>query len=179
MGVDDQPLRCEYAPVPLTSVSPAPRQMGEAAADLLAALLAGAAMPARPLLVPPAGVVPRASTGRVLHDDVVVDAALRLMRDPAQWPLTASVVADVVGVSRRALERRFADVLGRSPGAVLREARMSAARSMVESGRLPLWEVAARGGFGSPGNFSRAFKSAYGVPPGAHRRRGGAASEAL
>ena len=171
LGVDNQAFRCQYAPVPLSSVDPNSRTVGTAAARLLDALLDGASSPDGPVRVPPAGVVERRSTQRVLHGDAAVDRALRLMRDPKEWPLTAQDIAEAVGLSRRALERRFLKRLARTPGELLRECRLDAARKLVRETETPMIEIAVRCGFSSAGNFSRAYRVAFACSPREDRQR--------
>ncbi|MFZ1468717.1 MAG: helix-turn-helix domain-containing protein, partial [Paracoccaceae bacterium] len=64
----------------------------------------------------------------------------------------------------------FRAAFGTTPGAHALGLRLQAARRMLTETQHPLAEVALRTGFSSPATLSRAFRSTYGLPPGALRR---------
>jgi AraC family transcriptional activator FtrA len=74
-------------------------------------------------------------------------------------------------MSPRTLLRRFKEATGMAPHEWLVRERVSAAREMLEAGRLPLGRVAERAGFGSAESFRRHFRLVVGTPPAAYRRR--------
>jgi AraC-like DNA-binding protein len=85
--------------------------------------------------------------------------------------LTPAAVAVAHHISVRQLHRLFAteDV---SVAAWIRQRRLDACRRDLADprlGRQPVHLIAARWGLGSPAQFSRAFKQAYGVSPGEYR----------
>jgi len=56
-------------------------------------------------------------------------------------------MVDALAVSRRTLERKFAQVLGRTPSEQIRHARISHAKQLLIETDLSLREVARRSGF--------------------------------
>ncbi len=113
---------------------------------------------------------PLVSLGRVDRQDPRLAQAIRLMEAHLDRPLTMSAIALRVGLSARALEQLFARALGETPGAYSLRLRLNAARRLVLDTAEPMAAIAARTGFSSASTFSRAFVSAFGVPPGRMRR---------
>ncbi|MFI1968521.1 helix-turn-helix domain-containing protein [Streptomyces cinnamoneus] len=87
--------------------------------------------------------------------------------------LTPRAIADAHGISVRHLHQLFREE-DRSVSAPVRSSRLE--RCLADLGEpglahLPVAAVGARWGFTDPAAFSRAFKAAYGSPPGDCRRR--------
>jgi AraC-like DNA-binding protein len=94
------------------------------------------------------------------------------IRTHVQVPLTASQLAERLGVSREHLTRVFHAQLGQTPyQSILREKLLLACRLLKESD-LSVKEICARTGCDSPALFSRRFKQALGMPPGVFRKVG-------
>ena len=85
-------------------------------------------------------------------------------------PESTAETAAAVGLSPRRLEVLFRQAFGTTPGAHGLALRLQAARRMLAETQHPLAEVALRTGFTSPATLSRAFRKAFGHPPGALRR---------
>lgn len=86
-------------------------------------------------------------------------------------PESVVETAAAVGLSPRRMETLFRAAFGTTPGAHALTLRLTAARRMLAETRHPLSEVALRTGFTSPATLSRAFRRAYGHPPGQLRRK--------
>lgn len=77
------------------------------------------------MLVSPRGVVVRRSSDVIAVDDAHVAAALRFIREQAACErLDVAAVAQHVDLSRRSLERRFGEVLGRTPAQQILRSRI-------------------------------------------------------
>lgn len=76
-----------------------------------------------------------------------IDHALRFIRNHSHRPLTVQQVAAAVGVTRRTLERKFAEVVGRSPRQELEWLRVQRARKLLLETRRPIKEIAYQCGF--------------------------------
>lgn len=102
--------------------------------------------------------------------DTRVARAVQRMEARIDSPEPVAETAAAVGLSARRLETLFRAAFGTTPGAHALSLRLQAARRMLTDTRHPLAEVALRTGFTSPATLSRAFRKAFGQPPGALRR---------
>lgn len=101
--------------------------------------------------------------------DPQVGRALTLLHGEPARDWTVDDLARQSGVSRAALARRFAELVGDSPMQYLTGWRMHLARHMLRESGLNIAELAARVGYESEAAFSRAFRRVMGVPPAAWR----------
>jgi len=170
IGTSNDPMVCEFSPVPLSSVDLNTQRVGHEAATLLDSILDGLPPPRRPQLIAPTGVVQRRSSNAQAVADPSVAKALALMQERHREPLTFSDLARDAGLGRRVLERRFRDALGRSPGEMLLRMRIETARALLRDTNLPVEEVAAASGFTHASHFGRHFKASDGRTPGRFRR---------
>ncbi|WP_199443079.1 AraC family transcriptional regulator [Umezawaea beigongshangensis] len=105
-----------------------------------------------------------------LRDPVVRDALTRIHHEPGRAWTTASLAA-ALHVSRATLSRRFAAVLGQSPGAYLTRLRMDLGAIRLRDTGDPVESIAAAVGYASPKAFSRAFQRARAQSPSEYRYR--------
>ena len=75
-------------------------------------------------LLKPEGVDARLSTDTLAVTDPYVATAIRFIRESVRSPIQVADVAREAGISRRALERRFAEVVGHSPAHAIQESRL-------------------------------------------------------
>lgn len=158
------------APVPMSNIDQSPLRVGREAAALLDRLMSGRRAPARPIHVPPVGVVQRQSTDTAAVDDSLVANALRHIRAHAHEPLKVSDLQKALFVSRRSLEHRFTQALGRTPAVEIRRARLEHVRRLLIETDLPLAGIAERTGYQHLEVMVRAFQRQFGLPPGRFRR---------
>lgn len=102
--------------------------------------------------------------------DPQLGRALALIHDDPAADWTAERLGRAVGLSRRALYTRFAELLGETPARYLAGWRMSvAARALSDEG-LSVAEASERVGYASVPSFTRAFRAHHGQTPAAYRR---------
>lgn len=87
----------------------------------------------------------------------------------AAWTLAS--LASEAGMSRSAFADRFRETLGEPAMAYVTAWRMDLAARLVRERGLPLSRVAERVGYQSEAAFSRAFRRAHDMTPGAYARR--------
>jgi AraC-like DNA-binding protein/mannose-6-phosphate isomerase-like protein (cupin superfamily) len=103
-----------------------------------------------------------------LRDPQIARAVQLVHREPEQrW--TVERLASAVGYSRSAFASRFRELVGEAPMAYVARTRLVRAATLLERPDLTLAQVARHSGYANEFSFSRAFKRAFGVPPGLYR----------
>lgn len=164
IGVDNDEIICELTDPPLSSIDQAARRIGYEAAALLDRLMHAASdstdrrrggKPRRAstvsqrIVLPPIGVVARASTDTLATSDpAVVETLHALRRTPWMRPAVEALAA-AVGLSRTGLDARFKAAVGRSIHEEYIRLRLTATRRLITGSDLPLKTVASRSGFPS------------------------------
>lgn len=175
---DYDEILCEAAAPPLSGIETPTELIGHHAAAALHELILGRPLAEQLILVKPTRVVERQSSDALAIDDADLAAAVRFIRDRAAEPITVEDVLDHVACSRRSLERKFEQTLGRSPALEIRRAHLERAKRLLVDTDLPIPRVAAASGFGSGEYLSQIFKGATGLTPLRYRsqQRGRAAA---
>ncbi|MEM1012568.1 MAG: substrate-binding domain-containing protein [Planctomycetota bacterium] len=168
IGVDNSELMCHLADPPLTSVDINAEQIGFNAAAILDRLLRGEPVPTTQI-VPPRGVIARASTDALAVDDPDVAEALATIQARACDPLDVETVLQKVAVSRRTLESRMRKAIGRTPGQEIKRVRLQTARDLLVFSDASLQRIARRTGYQGLAAFSHSFKQHTGLSPGQYR----------
>ena len=113
--------------------------------------------------------VPAIGNMRIL--DNRVGAAVKLMEETVDAPLTLARLARRAGVSARHLQDLFQDSMGVTPHAHYLALRLNAARRKVIETRAGFADIAAATGFNSSSAFSRSYRAQYRESPSETRRR--------
>lgn len=170
VGAGNNDLVCEALSPTLSSVEYGFESVGLRAARLLERLMGGARPPREAIVVPPSGLVARASTDVFAVEDRGVAAALRFIADRAAGPVGVDDVAAAVPVSRRSLERRFRAALDRTVHEEITRARLERVKRRLVESDLPIKAIARDSGFAGLEHLSRVFRQKEGRAPGAWRR---------
>jgi len=180
VGADNDAELCELSDPPLTSVAFNPEHVGYEAAVLLDRMMRGSAGDAEvsERLIAPRGVVTRRSTDVLAIEDPIVAQALHHIRRHACAGITVEQVLNAVPVSRRTLEKRFQQLLGRTPKAEIEQVRMERAKALLAETSLAVTQVCFQAGFQKAAYFSSAFRRVVGMTPSAYRRQFATADEA-
>ena len=165
VSVDDDPEICESCSPTLTSVRPDFHQLGFAAGKLLDEAMANPSAAARCIVVPPLGIVRRASTLKTRVLDKKVNEALETIRLRACDGITPKDVAEPFGLSMRMAEIRFKAATGKTIGEMIIDQRLSAACNYLKDGKISVFAIANFCGWKSDLAFRKAFKSRFGVSP--------------
>jgi AraC family transcriptional regulator len=84
--------------------------------------------------------------------------------------LTVTELARDADVHPVYLARAFRERYGASPAETIRALRIEWAAAQLTEGRRPIADIALEAGFHDQSHFTRRFRAAVGVPPGAYRR---------
>ncbi|EMI46868.1 xylose operon transcription regulator XylR [Rhodopirellula sp. SWK7] len=170
LGVDNDEVLCDLATPPLSSVIPAAKKIGFAAAHSLDCLMKGEELDQHCRLIGPIGVATRQSTDILAIEDPDVAAALRFIRDHHNEQINVQDVMGVIPVSRRSLEVRFRKTVGRTIYQEIVRRRIDRICQLLNGSKLSLAQIAQRTGFESEEYMSVAFRRAKGMPPGRYRK---------
>jgi LacI family transcriptional regulator len=171
LGVDNDDLVQSLAYPPLSTINTARQRIGFEAAATLEAIMNGNPAPPSPVLVPPTGVITRLSTDMLAIDDAGVADAVRFIHAHAGRPIGVEHVLAEVPLSRRQLERRFREALGRSILDEILRCRIDRAKQLLVDTELALPQIATASGFASASYLSVVFRKAVQMTPGEYRQR--------
>lgn len=165
VGVDNDQVLCAMADPPLTSVDPDGPRIGYEAAACLDRMMHGGERPLEPLLWQAKGLVARRSSDTLSVDDPDLREAVRFIRDHSCEGIRVTDVLKHVAMSRSVLERRFRELLGRTPKDEMLRIQLDRARQLLVETDLSMAEIALRSGFASDKYFSDAFWRQTGQRP--------------
>jgi LacI family transcriptional regulator, galactose operon repressor len=170
IGADNDEVVCGLTDPPMSSIAINFERAGYEAAAALDGLMRGAAVVPGRITAVASHVVARRSTDFVAVDEPHLAKALRFIRDHARGGVSVDEVAQSAGLSRRALEKRFRNQLGRSILEEIRRVRTDRiARLLVETD-LPVTKIADLLGFPDTQHVARYFRADKHLSPGAYRK---------
>ncbi len=95
----------------------------------------------------------------------------QLMEENIEKPMSLDKIAKSTGLSRRQIERLFRRDLNCVPKRYYLEMRLRRARELLLQTAMPIMDITAACGFQSPPHFSKCYRSQFGHPPSAARKR--------
>ena len=171
LGVDDDPLLCQLATPPLSSIVPDSEGAGYAAAEQLDSIMSGKKIKRLDTLLPPLGIATRQSTDTFAVEDKDVSVSAHYILAHACDGIQVDDVVKQTQLTRRALETRFKKALGKTPHALIIETRLSKAERCLRETALTLEQIADRCGFEYPEYLSVLFKKHRNMTPGEYRQQ--------
>jgi LacI family transcriptional regulator, galactose operon repressor len=169
LGVDNDEVFCELSDPPLSSVALNAETAGYRAAELLDGMMQGKIRRPRRIIVEAIGVVTRRSTDFIAVKDADVAMALQFIRREQGFGISVDQVADEVAMSRRSLEKRFREIIGRTILEEIQLVRLDRAKRLLLETTYPISKVAEISGFGSTGYFIQFFQKRIGKTPRKYR----------
>lgn len=172
IGADDDAELCDLSDPPLSSVAFDSERVGFEAAKLLDHLIDSGEPPTGPRFIAPRGVIRRKSTDALAVADQTVAAALAIIRKRACQGLSVTELVEAVPISRRSLELRFQEAIGRSPKQEIQRTRVRFACELLVETDLPIVSISRLSGFSQPSRFGVVFKQHAGRTPSQYREFG-------
>jgi LacI family transcriptional regulator len=133
-------------------------------------MIAGEPADHEPGFLAPRVVVTRESTDVLATEDRELAEAIKLIREHACRGLRLKDFVRMTRLSRRTLERRVRNLLGRSPKEEITRVQLESAKRLLVDTNLPVETIADRCGFSQPKYFSQVFHARIGRPPALFRR---------
>ncbi len=166
LGVDDDRLICELSEPSLSSIIPDTQQTGYEAAELLDRMMNGESISTQhPLITQPLGVRTRESTDTLAIDDPDIARALSYIRRNATSKIRVTDILPLVPLSRRALEHRFLQLVGRTPHEEITRVRIERIKTLLNETTLSIQQIAQRSGFDHAEYMAAVFKRETGMTP--------------
>jgi transcriptional regulator GlxA family with amidase domain len=103
------------------------------------------------------------------HETLI--SVAQLMEQNIEKPLSLDEIAAATALSRRQIERLFKRHLDCVPNRYYLQMRLRRARELLLQTSMPIIDITAACGFQSPPHFSRCYRTQFGCPPSAERRR--------
>ncbi len=165
VGVDNDPLVCELCGPPLSSVALGLEKAGYESAALLDQMIRAKTVDTRTIMIEPTHVATRQSSDTLAVCDEYVASAIRFIRQQGRRSISAKDVADNVVLSRRALEKRFRRILGKSIHEEIRHVRVELVVRMLMDRHVKISEIANALDFPTVSHLSRYFRMEKGISP--------------
>jgi len=174
LGVDNDELICENAHPRLSSVQPDFEEEGRLAAETLDAMMAGAVLPGRTLLVGVKRVVQRESTAEQSHSGLLVQKAVAYINRHALEGIGVPDVVRHIRCSRRLADLRFRELQGRSILEAITERRLDEVKRRLAGTREKMDAIASACGYENPTYLKNLFKKRFGMSMSEWRVQNGA-----
>ncbi|QGQ99773.1 DNA-binding transcriptional regulator [Paenibacillus psychroresistens] len=170
IGVDNDALLCELSNPPLSSIQTNALKTGYRAAELLDRMMAGETLDDPIQLIEPIRIQVRLSSDVLAVEDKIVSDAVRFIRNHAHEDIQVQNLLDHFSISRRILESRFQNALGRTPHDEILAVKLKLVKRLLVETKLNLAAIAERTGFKHTEYMSVAFKRSTGIRPGEYRQ---------
>ena len=170
VGVDNDEVVCGLSDPPLSSVDMNFERGGYEAAYVLDGLMRRKITNTSRIIVGTRHVVARRSTSILAVEDEKLAKALRFLRDHTFENLSVQDVARASGISRRALERRFRDSLGRSVLQEIRRVRVDQIARLLIDTDMTISQIGEQLKFADVQHIARYFRMAKKMSPLAYRK---------
>ena len=165
LGVDNDPLLCDFTNPTISSVDPNPFEIGHQAAWTLVHWIDNPKRKPKDVRPAPAGLVERMSTQAFPFPEPWMTDALVYIRRNIARNINASEVIAFLKLSHTTVEKAFRARLGVSVRQEIAKVRIEEAKRLLEKTALPLAEVCSLSGFSSKAYFTAAFNEATGSTP--------------
>jgi len=170
LGGDYDELLSDASHPALSGILTPAQQIGYKAASLLNQLIQGETVPKEATFITPETVVERLSTEVLAIDDPQTLQAIQYLQAHACENITVDDILRKVPMARRALERKFKSLLGRSPAKEICHIRIQRARKLLAETNLTMQDIAEACGYTSYTYLGNVFKKETGISPGRYRK---------
>jgi LacI family transcriptional regulator len=171
LGVDNDEMVCNMSNPPTSSIVLDTENAGYKVAKLIEAMILKTDGPYEDIYVEATTIISRQSTDIFAVNDPDVLKALQYIRKSVSGKLQVADVVKKIALSRRALEKRFVTIIGRSIYQEILFRKMERAAQLILQTRYNMNEIAYQCGFEDDKNFSRMFQKFHKVTPLQYRKK--------
>ena len=170
IGVGNSQLDSFFAGIGISSIDIPYATIGYEAATLLDIQLTNNRLPPKQVLVSPQGLTLRETTGTGAMN-TLAGRAINYIESHLSEPITVKDMATHLHASRRLIEMRFQETIGRSPQAEIIHLRMTKARQLLKNPHITIADIAIQCGYPEISHFYARFKQHHNnIPPGKWRK---------
>jgi LacI family transcriptional regulator len=170
LGGDYDELLSDASHPALSGILTPAQQIGYQAAKLLHQQIQGKKVLQKDTFITSGKVVERLSTEVLAIDDPQTLQAIQYLQAHACENITVDDILRKVPMARRALERKFKSLLGRSPAKEICHIRIQRARKLLAETNLSMQDIAEACGYTSYTYLGNVFKKETGISPGLYRK---------
>lgn len=171
VGTSNEPALCASPYPALTSIDLDCELIGFRAAAKLDEMINGMSEAETLEYSPPKSLVPRQSTDSQAAEDPVVAKALRFIAENGQERIQVNDVSAAVATTRRTLERKFRDSLGRTIAEEIARLRIVRAKRLMIETEASFKGMAVDLGFRNADHFCKVFSRVEGMTPSEYRNQ--------
>ncbi len=172
LGVDNDKMICLLTNPPLSSIALDFEQAGFEAARLLDQMMSGAVQAQdQRITLNPTHLCERLSTDVMAVEDADIANALRYIREHAKQVIQVDDVVHATTISRRSLQMKFQQVLGRTINDEIRRARINHICYLLTETNLSITQIALELGYSGAEHISRFFSAEKGMTAQEYRNR--------
>jgi LacI family transcriptional regulator len=166
VGAENEEILCSLASPPLSSQRLDGMTVGYLAAKTLSDLMSNQVkhVPAQ-RLVPPRGIVTRASSDDLVIHDKLVQKAARMIREQAANRFNVDQLCAALNTSRSSLERRMKAAINRTPKEEIQRMTFRLVEHLLRETNLTIDAIADQTGFTHSHYLQAAFKKRHGMTP--------------
>ncbi|MDO6763337.1 helix-turn-helix domain-containing protein [Agarivorans sp. 1_MG-2023] len=169
IGIDADPTESALSPISLCSAVLPIQQIGEQAVAVLQEQIDGLA--AREVLVPATEIISGDSADEAVPADPLITKALFFLNSNFHRRIKVEQVVDYCAVSRKTLETRFKQVLGKTVHQQLHQVRMEFAKQQLTSTSSPVDAIADAAGFSNQHYLYYLFRQEMEMTPNQYRQK--------
>lgn len=173
IGVDNDELVCGLTDPPLSSVALNFERAGYESAKLLDRLMTNKKVSNPSIMVLATHIATRQSTDMLAIEDKQVAQAVHFIIHNAKQSIQVSDVVDATVLSRRVLERRFRNLVGRSIHDEIRRVRVEQIILLLLETNLSVSKIAFALGYPGIDHIARYFRREKGISLQAYRKKYG------
>lgn len=170
IGVDDDPVFCDFSRPTLTSLSTSQVRKGEVAAMALDRQMSDVHAGRHVIKLKDAKIVERESTAPIAPAAHLIERAMDFVERQATHGVRARDVVAHLGVSRALVSQRFREYGCRTLSDALARARLKAVRAKLRTTKMKIGAITAACGFPNADYAKRLFRKTYGLTMRDYRR---------
>ncbi|MBR3221329.1 MAG: substrate-binding domain-containing protein [Kiritimatiellae bacterium] len=164
IGVDNDPLLCDFTVPPLTSVAPDHALEGQIAAETIDHMMRRRDGPKTLHVLNTAKkMAERESAKPISPVTALIARALAFIAAHADENIKAANVSDALGVSRSLLDLRFREFRGETVAKAIARHRLEAVKRLLSDTGLSIRAISAKCGFANANHLKNAFKRSCGM----------------